>query len=472
MHHDMIWSDAVSQAAAIRRGEISSLELLTEYVRRIERLDPVLRSYVALDLDGATAAAKQADQLLRSEGEETLPPFHGVPLSVKDVIDVRGMATTHSSKALAGRVAVSDDPVVKRWRKGGFLILGKTNVPEFCSSMTSSELNGVCRNPWDTQLTPGGSSGGAAASLAAGLCAASHGTDGAGSIRVPASFCGLVGIKPTRGLVAFSPEERIQYFGTSVHGALTRSVRDAAALLDVLVGSNDSTPHWSPRSVQSHANALDNSNQALRIALTTTPPFGVFDSKCATDIQTIGQTLEGLGHHVEWDTPAWNDILAAAAGPMEVPGPAALVGVESLDLLEPRNRPMVASLTTMSVVEHARWVDLVHRASRKFLTFWDRHDILVSPTAGMLPPSVDWAPWNQDPSEHMATFATFPNFAQPFNISGQPAISLPLSWSAEGLPIGVQIAGRWLEESMLLGLASQLEIAHPWSDRRPPMADH
>ncbi len=464
----MIWSDAVTQARAIRQGATSALELTEEYLRRIERLDPLLRSYVTVDVDRATASARRADQFLRSHGADALPPFHGVPLSVKDVVDVEGMATTHSSKALADNVAGSDAPIVSRWRKAGFVILGKTNVPEFCTSMTSSELNGVCRNPWDTGRTPGGSSGGAAAALAAGLCAVSHGTDGAGSIRVPASFCGLVGMKPTRGLVTFGPEEGTQYFGTSVHGALTRSVRDAAGVLDILVGTDDPASRWSPCPARPYAAGLDAPLGPLRIAVTSTPPYGVTDEQCAAFTRAIGQTLEDLGHHVEWDTPAWNDILAAALGPMEVPGAAALVEADSYALLEPRNRPMVASLAALTVVAHARWVDQVHRASRKFLTFWERYDVLVSPTVGMLPPSVEWAPWDQEPDEHSATFARMPNFAQPFNLSGQPAISLPLAWSDEGLPVGMQIAGRRQEESMLLGLAGQLEAALPWSDRYPP----
>ena len=240
----MIWSDAVSQAEAIRQGEVSALDLMEEYIQQIGRLDPVLHAYVAIDAEAAIESARQVDRLLRTRAAEVMAPFLGVPLSVKDVVDIGGIVTSHSSKALAENVASADDSIVRRWKQAGFIILGKSNVPEFCTSMTSSELNGICRNPWDTERTPGGSSGGAAAALAAGMCAVSHGTDGAGSIRVPASFCGLVGMKPTRGLVTFGPEEGNQYFGTSVHGALTRSVRDAAAVLDVLVGTDDQGPRW------------------------------------------------------------------------------------------------------------------------------------------------------------------------------------------------------------------------------------
>ncbi len=177
--------------------------------------------------------------MVRDDGPGTLPPFLGVPISIKDVIDAAGLPTTHSSKVLADHMATADDPLVERLRHAGFVVLGKSNVPEFCTSMTSSELNGICRNPWDTDRTPGGSSGGAAAGLAAALCAVAHGTDGAGSVRVPASFCGLVGVKPTRGLVGFGPERGNAYYQTSVDGILSHSVRDAAGLLDVYVGMHD-----------------------------------------------------------------------------------------------------------------------------------------------------------------------------------------------------------------------------------------
>jgi amidase len=382
-------------------------------------------------------------------------------LSVKDVIDVAGMPTTHSCKALRNNVAASDSAIVRRFRDGGFVVLGKTNLPEFCSSMTSSELNGICRNPWNTELTSGGSSGGAGAALAAGLCAVSHGNDGAGSVRVPSSFCGLVGVKPSRGLFAVSIEEEDQFFGTNVDGVLCRSVRDAAALLDVLT-----VDALSPGAVVNYRHELELPLQPLRIAVTTQPPMGAVDPQCADAALRTATLLELLGHVVEHATPPWASILVAA-GPLEVPGAAKLVPLAQLDQVEPRNRPTLQSLASRTILEHARWTDLVRDASRTFLRFWDNFDIVVTPTCGMLPPSVTWAPWDQSPEEHQQTFASFPNFAQPFNISGQPAFSLPLAWSSEGLPIGVQIAARPLAEPTLLRLAAQLEEALPWAGRHP-----
>ena len=464
----MIWSDAIEQAQATRHKEVSSVELTNEYLLRIDRLDPALRSFVVVDADGALASAREADTQILNRHEE-VGPLHGVPISVKDVVDVARLATTHSSKALVTNVSRIDDPLVRRFQVGGLVILGKTNVPEFCTSMTTSELNGICRNPWDLQRTPGGSSGGAAAALAAGLCAVSHGTDGAGSVRIPAAFCGLVGVKLTRGLISFGPEIGSAYFGTSGPGVLTRSVRDAAAMLDIMIGSGEAAS-WSPGASHSYSAESLQEPQPLRIAVSTTPPFGTIESECADVAVAIGGVLEGLGHRVESATPNWGVILQAAFGPMEVPGAAALVGQESYDLVEPRNRPMIERLAALTVTEHAQWVELTRRCSLEFRAFWEDYDVLVSPTSGIVAPSINWAPWDQTPDDHIATFANFPSFAQPFNLSGQPAVSLPLGWSETGLPIGVQLAGRRLSEVTLLQLAAQLESARPWSTMHPSFA--
>ena len=424
------------------RATSVAVELLEQYLDRIDDLDADLRAYVTVDRDGALDAARTADELIRRVHPHQLPPFLGVTLSVKDVTDVAGLPTTHSCKVLVDNVAAADDPIVHRFRHAGFVILGKTNVPEFCTTMTSSELNGICRNPWDRERTPGGSSGGAAAALAAGLCAVSHGTDGAGSVRSPASFCGLVGVKPTRGHAAFGPDHGNAYFGTTVDGVLTRSVRDAAHLLDVITNPVTEHERWSPRAERAYADEVGVDPGPLRIAVSWDAPFGDVDEEIARATRAVADLLEALGHHVEQATPSWPSILAAAAGPMSVPGPAALVAPEEYHLVEPRNRPLLEAGARLTVLEHSRWVDLVRESSRQFLAFWDRFDVLLTPTAGIVAPSVSWAPWDQTPAEHMATFMTFPNFAQPFNLSGQPAFSLPLAWSTAGLPIGMQLAGR------------------------------
>ena len=461
--NELRFADATAQAAEIRSGTVSSRELTTAYLEAIESLDDALRSYVTTTSDLALDAADAADERVRAAADgDPLPPFLGVTTSFKDVVDVAGVATTHSCGLLADNVAAVDDPVVRRFRDAGFGVLGKTNVPEFCTSMTSSALNGICRNPWDLEATPGGSSGGAAAALAAGLCAVAHGTDGAGSVRVPAAFCGVVGVKPTRGLFTLGPEAGTAYYGASEDGVLTRSVRDAAVMLDVMA-----TGRWSPVPDGLHADALHSAVTPLRVAVTADSPIGEVDPETAAAAHAAGDLLESLGHHVSLATPEWFTILTAADGPGSVPGMAGLVGPDDVEMLEPRNQRVWRMLAEMTVVDHADWVDRARRATREFCRFWDDIDVLVTPSCGIAAPSVGFAPWDQTSEEHMATFMGFPNFGQAFNVSGQPALSLPLEMHSSGLPIGVQLVGRHLEEPTLLRLAAQLEEARPWITRRP-----
>jgi amidase len=202
--------------------------------------------------------------------------------------------------------------------------------------------------------------------------------------------------------------------------------------------------------------------------VSTAAPFGTVDDACAAAATRAGEVLQSLGHRVETGAPQWMTMLAASGGPMSVPGPAALVPPERYDLVEPRNRPMLSRLAGMTIMEHSAWVGQVQSAARLFTAFWDDYDVLVTPTCGILPPSATYAPWDLPPEEHNKRLAAFAGFTQPFNVSGQPALSLPLAWTPDGLPVGVQLAGRYLEEGLLLRLAAQLEEAMPWSGRVPP----
>jgi amidase len=455
---DAIWWDATRQAEAVRRGEVSASEIVRAYLARIERLDPTLRAFITVDADGALEAAEAAD---RRRVEGTARPFEGVAISLKDVLDAKGLPTTHSCEVLLDNVATSDAPLVKRFRDAGFVVLGKSNIPEFCTDMTTSKVHGTARNPWDLNRTPGGSSGGAAAALAAGLCAVSHGTDGAGSVRVPASFCGLVGLKGTRSLITFGPDEGNPYFGSSVDAPLTRTIRDAAAVLDVMAPIGG----WTPRRERPFADEVGRDPGQLRIGLCTAFPVGDVDPQCAAAADDVAKLLESLGHNVDVVNPRWELVFMAAALPASGPSNAALVPLDQIDRVEPRNRELIEGGAKLTLLEHWRQVEAVRAASREFLELWDDIDVLVTPTAGWLPPPADWARWDDDRATHMARFATFPNFAQPFNISGQPAFSLPLGSSSEGLPIGVQLVGRKLEEGLLFRLCAQLERARPWDDR-------
>lgn len=445
--------DAVGQAELVASGQVTPQELVAAAVARVEARDTRLGAVIHRFDD---RAVDQASRVVPGTA-----PFAGVPFLVKDAVCHTAGDPYHLGmrflKALDWHEP-HDTWLAGRFRRAGFVFVGKTNTPELASSATTEPLAyGPTRNPWDTTRSTGGSSGGAAAAVAAGMVAVAHGNDMGGSIRNPASQCGLVGLKPTRGLVSFGPELDDPYYGTSVDGVLTRSVRDAAALLDVFVG----------RSVVS-TSVPDGDLDDVRVALTTTAPFGTVDAECADAAREAARLLEAAGCPVEERTPAWDVILAAATGPMSVPGAAGLVRPEQVHLVEPRNRPLVERLAALTVVEHAQWVEQCRAVSGEFLRFWDDVDVLVSPTSGIVAPSVDWAPWDQSPAEHMATFASFPNFAQPFNLSGQPALSVPTGWSRDGLPIGVHLAARRGDEATLFRVARVLELAAPWSERRPP----
>jgi amidase len=455
-----IWLDATGQAEAIRAGEVSAVELLEAHFRRIGDLNGDLRALVSLDEAGALAQARTIDEQHRAD-PQSLPAFAGVPLSIKDTDDVAGLPTTQSCELLSKNVAPVDGPVVRRLRTSGAAIVGKSHVPEFCSTLTNSRLFGICRNPWDLARTAGGSSGGAAAALAAGLCAISHGTDGAGSVRAPASWCGLVGVKPTRRLVTFGPEEDPVCYQSSVHGVLVRSVRDAAAMLDVLAPPGP----WTPVRPGRYVDEAQIPPDQLRVAVSTRFPMGAVDPEVASAVRDAGRLVEALGHVVSEADPAWEVVLAAAGLPLSAPHISRYVSLDQIDRLEPRNQSALRREAEMTVLDFFRLAETARGASRRFVEFWEDVDVLLTPTVGIVAPPVDWARWDQDAAAHLQTFATLPNFAHPFNITGQPALSLPLGWSASGMPIGVQLVGRRLEEAVVLRLAAQIETASPWLER-------
>jgi amidase len=284
----LAFESALEQAELIRRRELSSEELVRLYLERIEALDPQLNAFV-------TVCAEQA----LAEARSPRPgPFSGVPLPIKDLTDTQGIRTTRSSRAFAEDVPDFDAAVVGRLRGAGFVVLGKTNTPEFgLIPLTHSELNGTCRNPWDISRTPGGSSGGAAAAVAAGLAPAAHGSDGGGSIRIPASCCGLYGLKPSRGRV--SPAPYGDLYGLSSSGSITRTVADTAALLDVIAGNEPGDPYLCPPPARPFLDEVGAEPGRLRIAVTTTPPLDTeVDPICATAAREAAELLASLGHEV------------------------------------------------------------------------------------------------------------------------------------------------------------------------------
>ncbi|MCW2977678.1 MAG: Amidase [Actinomycetia bacterium] len=464
MTEELAFTPALELAARVRARDVSPVELAELYLERIERLDPQLNSYVTVDVEGALAAARAAESAVSDA------PFHGVPTAIKDLNETAGLRTTYSTKACVDNVPQFDASVVRRIRNAGFVVLGKTNTPEFGTiAMTESELNGICRNPWDISRTPGGSSGGAAAATAAGLCPVAHGSDGGGSIRIPSSCCGLFGIKPSRGRVSPSPYGSGS-LGLGTSGPIARTVRDAAALLDVMAGYETGDFFVAPTPERPFLAETELEPGRLRIAVTTTPPIDVpVDPVCVAAADDAAKLLADLGHDVVAATPPW-----ASGGLIDhfiriwQVGPAT-AGIDDLSLLEPINRMLAEQARETPSPEHASSIMHLQRIAREVIAFWNDVDVLVTPTLAMPPVPVGWTYEDADGDPQLAfdRQTLFTPFTSVLNVTGQPAMSVPLHWSDDGLPIGVQFIGKPFGEATLFRLAAQVEQARPWIDRRP-----
>ena len=460
----MAFLGACEQARLLRDRELTSVELTELYLERIERIDRQLDSFVTVREEEALADASDKD------ASPSEAPFHGVPIAIKDLTATAGIRTTYSSRAYADHVPDFDTAVARRLREAGFVILGKTNTPEFGTvAFTESELNGNTRNPWNLERTPGGSSGGAAAALAAGLVPVAHGSDGGGSIRIPASCCGVFGLKPSRGRVSAAPFHSLE--GLSTSGPLARSVEDAAALLDVLEGYEPGDPWWAPPPEQPFVDEVATSPGRLRIAVTDIPPIDVpVDDQCRTALRSAADLLADLGHDVVDATPPWRepDLMHTFIAVWQV-GPA-LHPVADPGLLTPLNRGLVESSRATSAADYARAVARLQALARRVVAFWRETDVVLTPTLALPPVPIGWQDAVEGPIEQLLRNAEFTPFTAIVNLTGQPAMSLPLHWSADGLPIGVHAIGPPAGDALLLRLAAQVEAARPWADRRPPLA--
>jgi amidase len=470
------FTPAAELAAAVRRKDVSPVELVDLFLARIERLDGRLNSFChRADDDVRKAAAVAADAVVTADAPENLPPFHGVPLPIKDLNDVAGWPTSYGSRGANRAPATVSDPVVRRFVDAGFVLLGKTTTSEFGAvSFAESDAFGVTRNPWNTDHTPGGSSGGASAAVAAGMAPIAHGSDGGGSIRVPASCTGLVGLKPTRGRVT---NGAIEAEGLATSGVLARTVADAAAGLDVLA-RHDPAAWWSPPSpMVPFADAAAAPVTGLRIGALSQSPIDhiTVEPACVTAVDATLHTLEAAGHRIV-DTPV------ALPPPEELigafttiwNGAAAGIPLAEPDTVEPHNR---ALRDGARAVDSWTYVQAVHRTQRLSRTiveaFVSEFDLLVTPTMACLPPPV--GAWRQGIEDNplMAILNCYPLavFTTLFNVTGQAAISLPIHHDdATGLPVGVQLVAAPWREDLLLHVARSLEVARPWTDRRPPVS--
>jgi amidase len=453
---------ATEQARLVRERQVSPVELVQGYLERIEQLDPELGAFVTVRAEEALAEARA------KEADPAEAPFHGVPIALKDLDTTAGIRTTFSCREFADHVPDFDLAHVAKTRAAGFVVLGKTNTPEFgTTAFTDSPLNGPCRTPWDLGRNAGGSSGGAGAAVAAGLVGIAQGSDGGGSIRIPASCCGLFGIKASRGRVSNAPF--VPGIGLGTTAPLTRTVLDAAAYLDVVAGYEWGDPFPVPPPEKPFAEEVGVDPRVLRVAFTTTPPFDTpVDDECAAAVRDAAELLASLGHHVEEAAPNWGGgELMDEFLPVWQAIPA-LYPVKDPGVLTPLNQWYLAgAMATPSPAYAASIVRLQTRA-RRIVSFWVGYDLLLTPTLAMLPVPVGWDTEPDDPREQFDRAAQFTPFTAAFNVTGQPAVSLPLHWTDDGIPVGVQLVGPPLGEAMLLRVSAQLEAARPWADRRPP----
>jgi len=448
-------TDALGLAAQVRAGDVSAAELTEDAIRKIEATNPQFNFLV-------TDSFEQARGTTPADG-----PFAGVPMLVKDLNEPAGIRTTFSSRAFANYVPESDSAVVRRIKDAGFVILGKSNTPEFgITAVTESDLNGACRNPWNPERTPGGSSGGAAAAVAAGTIPLAHGSDGGGSIRIPASCCGLFGIKPSRGRVSPAPLVSGS-LELSQSGPISVSVRDAAAFLDVLAGYEWGDAHWAAPPERPFLDEVGADPGRLRIAFTAEPaiPYEVEPALVGV-ARAAADALAELGHDVIEATPPWADEAALSAFAKLWQLSPALYSVQDESQLMPINQALAQAARETSSVVFALAVGALQRAARRIVAFWDDVDVVLTPGLAKLPVPIGWVFEPDDPWEQFARGGEFTPFTPIVNITGQPAAAVPFD-VVDGLPAGVQLIGPPAGEAILFRLAAQLEEAHPWSQRLP-----
>ncbi len=451
---DPLELSGLDQARMLRKRETSSEELTRYYLDRIARLDGELNSFVSVLEAGALRAARSKDRQLARRGDE-LPVFHGVPIGLKDLVLMRGSATRLGSRAFRYLRAPFDAPVAKLIRRGGFVIVGKSATSEFGSMpVTEPDIHPPTRNPWNTNHTPGGSSGGSGAAVAAGLVPLAHGSDGGGSVRIPAAFCHLFGFKPSNSLLG-NLHGRINSLGLATMGPLTHTVEDAAALLDVMRGR----PLCHLEAAQdSCLAALRREPRGLSIRMCTEAMIGSVEPEIADAVEATARELERLGHRVERVPmakgnledflPLWQRMLAN-------------IPAISEDVLQPVTRWLREVGRDLDPMEVARLkAPLVERV----LDFFGEADVLLTPTVPGFAPKIG-AYSDMGGEEAFLAISSIGSFTAPFNISGQPAASLPAGISAARLPYAIQIVGRQGRDDVVLALAKQLEQAMPWRER-------
>jgi amidase len=482
---DLVWLDGTGQAELVRGGDVTPTELVAASIERIRTLNPRLNAVVLEMFDAAVERARHVD----ADG-----PLSGVPFLLKDLLCTGAdEPITMGMRALAdiGYRQPYDTYLARRFRDAGLITLGKTNTPEFgLKATTEPEAHGPTHNPWRLGVSSGGSSGGSAAAVAAGMVPLAHASDGGGSIRVPASLCGLVGLKPSRGRVSLGPAAGEMWHGFAAELGVTRSTRDTAALLDIAHGFMPGDPYTAPTPARPYRDEIGADPGRLRIGLLDRTPTGYPDlhEDCVAAVRSVGELLQGLGHGVELDHPSVLDELDYRSAFFTVVTANTHASVEGVAaLLGHPLRPGDAEEWTLALAEIGATQrtseylsdgsEQVHTLTREVATWFGepfeapRYDLLLTPTVRTPPPA--HGAMTAPPGDPLATRDLLMNlipFTPIANMTGQPAISLPLFWNRSGLPIGVQLQAAYGREDLLLRVAAQLEQARPWSDRRPPVS--
>jgi amidase len=471
---EMTWLDATAQAELIRNGEASPAELVDAAIGRIEELNPKLDAVIRARFDQARAEAR---------GDLPDGPFRGVPFLFKDLgCTVAGEVTAFGLGPMRDQPIPVTSFLAQAFIEAGFIPLGRTNVPEMGTTVTTEPMSfPPARNPWDPGHSTGGSSGGSAAAVASGMVAAAHANDGGGSIRIPASECGLVGLKPNRARVSQGPMIGEGWAGGTIDGVVTRSVRDAAAILDAISTWHAGEPYYPPPLPRPLREEVGADPGRLRIGFVDRPGGGGFldDPECRAAVARAALLLEDLDHDVEPSAPDvmfdeafiqhFTTIIAADTEATFRVFEDLLGRPIGEDEIEPRNavyRKIGGAMDAVSYLQSRAWLGMW---VRQMGSWWAGHDLLLTPTLGAPPPELGWFTADGPDGEGKRVVSFIPYTAQ-FNMTGQPAVTLPLHWTPGGLPVGVQLVAAYGREDLLVRVASQLEQAAPWAGRHPQVS--
>ena len=470
---ELLFRSALELAALVRSGELSARELVETSLRRIDELQPKVNAFTHVAHDSALETAETISP-------NDPRPFAGVPIAIKDNRSVAGMPLTMCSDLFGNLTPPHDSYLVRRIRDAGFVIVGKTALPEMGILPTTEPRRfGPTRNPWDPDRTPGGSSGGSGAAVAAGMVPLAHGNDGGGSIRIPASCCGLVGLKPARGRVSVGPEAGDSFLVSD--GVLTRHTADTVALLDILAGYESGDATWAPPPPEPYEQLVKTAPGRLRIGLAMAPALDevTIDPICEQAVRDAAALLEGLGHDVSEISPPWarGDLLADFTRTF---GPqislVTFIGgmLRGKDPTPEDVEPLTWEMWQLSLdhnsIQTLSSLGTLQNCAREIIAFLAPYDAVLTPTLAKRPVRIgEIHGKGPDPMDHYRRSGSFTPYTAIANVTGLPAISLPLYHGEDGLPVGVQLFGRPAREEVLLRLAAQLEQAEPWADRRPPL---